>query len=49
MAPKVKKNTLPPWHPKILIPSVLVGLPLSYSLRYVAANVPPKWREVCCF
>mmetsp|Transcript_44822 Transcript_44822/g.101183 ORF Transcript_44822/g.101183 Transcript_44822/m.101183 type:complete len:154 (+) Transcript_44822:157-618(+) len=40
-----RKTSLPPWHPKILIPSVLFGLPAAYFIKWAAVSSPKKWRE----
>lgn len=30
-----RRDAVPPWHPKILIPSVLFGMPLAWAIRYI--------------
>ena len=41
-----RKESVPPWHPRILVPAIMFGLPFCYTIRLVSRNVPKKWRSL---
>ena len=41
-----KKGHVPPWHPRILVPAICLGMPFTWVVRMVANGVPKDWRHL---